>query len=74
MKGGIFPLGAIRLGTLNWTGNLWRENSFALHLLRQSVNPSLNVQVCLQHWQGISRILAEPPRERHSQLAKSLLS
>lgn len=64
----------MRFDTLNWTGNLWRENSFALHLLKQAVNPSLNIESCLQNWREIARTLAEPHRRRHNQLVRSFLS
>ncbi len=44
--------------------------SFALHLLKQAVNPRLSLGQCLENWGNISRNLAEPPRKRKLQLNK----
>jgi hypothetical protein len=54
--------------------NLWRESAFALHLLRQVVNPYLKLARCLCRWRQISQQLAEPPRRRRNQLQLLALS
>jgi hypothetical protein len=73
-KGGFFPLGAIRSEQLEYEGNLWRESSFALHLLKQAVNPRLTLVQCIRHWQDIALQLAEPHRHRRRQLHALALS
>ena len=69
MKDDFFPLGDT-LG--NDDGgrevSLWRELSFALHLIRQAVNPPLDISECLTQWREIARYLAEPPRKRNYQM------
>jgi len=47
---------------------LWREISFALHLISQAVNPRLELSKCLGQWQQIAQNLAEPPRKRVAQM------
>lgn len=70
MKAVFFPLGDIRCENVICKSNLWREMSFALHLLKQAVNPRLSLGQCLENWGNISRNLAEPPRKRKLQLNK----
>ena len=73
MKDDFFPRGDTLGDTL---GNdeddreysIWRELSFALHLIRQAVNPLLNMADCLNRWHTIARNLAEPPRKRNYQI------
>jgi hypothetical protein len=47
---------------------LWRELSFASHLIRQAVNPPLDLPECLSQWNDIAFHLSEPPRQRRKQL------
>jgi hypothetical protein len=48
---------------------LWRELSFALHLIRQAVNPHLDLSECISQWNDIAFFLSEPPRQRQKQLS-----
>lgn len=74
MKVVFFPHGDIRLNKKTiFKGNLWRETSFALFLLKQSVNPSLLLDDCIKNWGKIANKLAESPRKRQPQL-KSIIS
>lgn len=66
MRDDIFPPGAIQLNECN----LWRETSFALHLIKQAVNPWLKLEECIQNWKAIAKMLAENPRNRTVQMAK----
>lgn len=59
---------------LEYEGNLWRESSFALHLVKQAVNLRLGLGKCICHWQEIAQQLAEPPRRRKAQLQMLTLS
>jgi hypothetical protein len=65
MKGVIFPPGDTPSEA---SDSIWRELQFALHLLRQAVNPQLRLGDCLAEWDGIARMLADPPRKRRLQL------
>jgi hypothetical protein len=47
---------------------LWREISFAIHLIRQAVNPPLDVSECIAQWREIANNLAESPRKRNYQM------
>jgi hypothetical protein len=42
----------------------------ALHLIRQAVNPRLNLSECIQQWPKIAQNLAEPPRKRKPQMTR----
>lgn len=66
MREEIFPPGDIR--SKDCEENLWREMSFSLHLLRQSVNPPLSLHDCINDWEKISKKLAESPRKRKRQM------
>jgi len=69
MKGVFFPPGDTRFGEdADREASLWRELSFALHLVRQAVNPPLEMKECLNGWRGIAEKLAEPPRKRKGQM------
>jgi hypothetical protein len=68
MKGAFFPLGDTPCDEEERELCLWRELSFALHLVRQAVNPSLKINECLNNWQEIAKELAEPPRKRRQQM------
>jgi len=48
--------------------NLWRETSFAVHLLRCAVNPILSLKKCLERWHLIAKQLAERKRKRTRQV------
>jgi len=50
--------------------NLWRETSFALHLLRQAINPLMSLKDCISDWRNIAEGLAEGKRKRIRQLYK----
>jgi hypothetical protein len=67
--GAFFPPGDIRSDLADREPCRWREMSFALHLIRQAVNPVLHLSNCLAHWNSIAVDLAEPHRHRGSQLA-----
>jgi hypothetical protein len=60
MRAGVFSPG----GTLYEETNLWRETSFALHLIIQAVNPRLDLNACIKNWKNIAKSLAENPRKR----------
>lgn len=60
MKAGIFSLGDIQFNKTN----LWRETSFALHLIKQAVNPKLGLKDCIQNWKEIANNLSENTRSR----------
>jgi hypothetical protein len=60
MRAGVFSPGA----TLYEETNLWRETSFALHLIKQAVNPRLDLNDCIKNWKTIAKSLAENPRQR----------
>lgn len=64
MKDDIFPPGGIQFDECN----LWRETSFALHLVKQAVNPKLGLKNCIQNWKSISKKLSENPRRRKAQV------
>ena len=70
MKGAFFPLGDTPCDENTREAALWRELSFALHLVRQAVNPPLHSDGCLGKWQEIATKLAEPPRRRSYQRRK----
>src|SRR5438105_10229344 len=48
----------------------WREFSFAFHQVARAIEPRLNLQHCITHWNQIAANLADPPRRRlsHEQL------
>jgi len=73
MKDVFFPHGDIQYKSIDSDGNLWREMSFALFLLRQAVNPMLSFRDCIENWSDISKDLAEPPRKRKTQIKNMLL-
>lgn len=60
MKAGIFSHGDIQFKETN----LWRETSFALHLIKQTVNPILGLKECIQNWKNIAKKLSENTRNR----------
>lgn len=64
MKAGIFPHGATQWEAHEEQGNLWRETSFALQLLRQAINPRLNLAASIKDWGNIQKKLSENPRNR----------
>ncbi len=66
MKGGFFSLGDIQFEKTN----LWRETAFALHLIKQAVNPKLGLMNCLKNWKGIANKLSENTRSRKAYAAK----
>lgn len=68
MMGAIFPPGDTRFDLSDREPCLWREMSFALHLISQAVNPLLRLSDCLGRWNHIAADLAEPHRQRNSQL------
>jgi len=65
MKDDIFPPGGFQFNECN----LWRETSFALHLIKQAENPRLGLKNCIQNWKSISKKLSENPRSRKTQAA-----
>jgi hypothetical protein len=74
MKVAVFPPGDILLQEFDEDdpeqANLWRETSFAFHLIKQAVNPELSLKSCIEDWRQISEKLAESPRMRSSQIKK----
>ena len=68
MRGAFFPPGDIHCDDVDREASLWRELSFAFHLVRQAVNPTLGLSECINQWREIARDLAEPPRKRMQQL------
>ena len=68
MRGAFFPPGDIHCDDVDREASLWRELSFALHLVRQTVNPTLGLSECISQWREIARDLAEAPRKRMPQL------
>lgn len=66
MKEDVFSLGDIQFTETN----LWRETSFALHLIKQAVNPRLGIMNCLKNWKEIAKKLSENPRNREGYAAK----
>jgi hypothetical protein len=60
MKGDVFSLGDIQSNETN----LWRETSFALHLIKQAVNPILGLKKCIKNWRNIAKYLSENQRNR----------
>ena len=67
MKGAFFPPGGIPFDDTDREASLWRELSFALHLVRQAVNPPVGITKCIGQWDDIANDLAEPPRRRQTQ-------
>jgi len=53
--------------------NLWRETSFAFHLIKQAVNPVLKLEDCVKNWRTIAGDLAEGPRIRGFQIHKTYM-
>jgi len=51
-------------------GNLWRETSFALMLIKQVIMPRLSLQDCLENWYEIQDKLSENQRKRILQIKK----
>lgn len=49
---------------------LWREGSFLLTLIQQTILPRLGLQACLYDWDDISTGLCENSRERTLQLTQ----
>ena len=70
MRGVFFPLGGIQFEENKWDGNMWREMKFALHLLKQAVNPELKLEKCIRNWSEIAKSLAESPRQRKPQMVR----
>lgn len=70
MRGVPFPPGDIHCDAMGAETSLWRETSFALHLIRQAVNPRLDLAECVAQWAEISKNLAESPRKRMKQLRR----
>ena len=72
MRAAIFPPGDIQSLILDEQGtvltNLWRETSFAFHLIKQAISPILYLQECIKNWRKISSKLAESPRKRLRQM------
>jgi len=50
--------------------SLWRETSFAYHLIKQAINPVLSFKRCLKNWGIISKNLSESRRKRRLQHEK----
>jgi len=71
MKGVFFPPGDIRYYDSDDNSCLWRETSFAFHLIRQAINPQLSIMRCLENWKEISKDLAESLRSRKRQLSSA---
>jgi hypothetical protein len=69
MRGVFFPLGDTHCDEDDREASLWRELSFAMHLVRQAVSPPLNLTECVENWREIAHDLAESPRERSYQMA-----
>lgn len=67
MKAAFFPLGDTRLNHCDGE-SIWRETSFALELVRQCVNPKLNLTHCIRNWDRIKNKLAGSQRKRALQL------
>lgn len=74
MKAAHFPPGDTRCDEIDAETSLWRETSFALHLVRQAVNPRLELAKCVEQWGEISKNLAESPRKRMKQLRRLALA
>lgn len=68
MRAVLFPPGGTPCDPTDVETSLWRETSFALHLIRQAVNPRLDLAQCVENWAEISKELAESPRKRIKQL------
>ncbi len=66
MKAGFFPHGGIQINELN----LWRETSFALHLIKQAVIPRLGIMECMANWGEIAKKLSEKSRNRQGFIQK----
>jgi len=66
MKADFFSHGDIQFNETN----LWRETSFALHLIKQAVNPILGLKECIQNWKDIAKNLSENVRNRKGYEAK----
>ena len=69
-EGRFFPLGDTPCDENTREASLWRGLSFALHLVRQVVNPPLHIDGCLEKWQEIATKLAEPPKRQSYQMRK----
>jgi hypothetical protein len=70
-----FPPGDIHFPEYELADNsgqfsLWRETSFACHLLKQAVNPSLRIDECIANWKKIAAGLAERQRKRVIQMRR----
>ena len=72
MRALFFHHGDTQFESNDYNRSMWRETSFAFHLLRQSINPPLSIDSCLRNWPEISRDLAEGPRKRGLQLNSDL--
>jgi len=68
MRAAFFPPGDTRSERTDRDRSRWREVSFALHLIRQALNPNLRLVDCLAQWNRIAADLAEPPRMRKYQM------
>lgn len=77
MRGVIFPPGDILFQKFDpddpASANLWRETSFAFHLLKQAVNPKISISSCLVNWKQIAKDLAESPRKKNMQIQSLML-
>lgn len=60
MKADVFSPGDIQSNETN----LWRETSFALHLIKQAVDPRLGLKKCIRNWKKIAKYLSENQRNR----------
>ena len=69
MRAAFFPRGDIRYNDADDDFCLWRETSFAFHLIKQAINLPLSLEECVNDWKQISKDLADPPRKRKRQIS-----
>jgi hypothetical protein len=64
MKDSFFPHGDTSSDEMAFIRCLWRETSYAHHLLKKAVSPKLSLGQSIKNWKNISQQLAEKPRKR----------
>jgi hypothetical protein len=72
MKATFFPRGGTHCEECE-RESIWRETSFMFEVIRQAINPRLNLLECIRNWAKIKAALSESPRKRVLQFQKLLI-
>ena len=60
-------------GDISWKNEqpqgAWREFNFAFNQVKLAIDPQLPLEDMISNWNEISKLLAEPPRIRNTQLS-----